>query len=73
MSVRLGSQGVSDLFANAANVTKVEIPVRLARRSNADEGKVCLVDRRSWILGGAQVTRSDGFLDDPIDFGFYDR
>jgi hypothetical protein len=72
MPVRLGSQGVPNLFADSANVAKVEIPVWLTRRSNADKGKICLVDRRSWILGGAQAASTDGFRDNLIDLGFYD-
>ena len=71
MPVLLRLQGLSNLFAYAPNISEIEIAVLLARRSNTYDGKIRFLNRRRWILGGAEAAVSDRFLDNLSDFGFH--
>ena len=50
---------LADLFANPSDISQVEIAVRLARRTNANEGQFRLADRFDRIAGSAQPARLD--------------
>jgi hypothetical protein len=63
---------VSNLLADAADVSEIEIPVRLAWRSNANKREIRLVDSCGWVLRSMQTPVSDGFFDNLADLGFYD-
>jgi hypothetical protein len=65
-------QGLSNLLADAADVSEIEIPVWLAWRPNANKREVRLVDRCGRVLRSTQTAVADGFFDDLADLGFYD-
>ncbi len=58
MPILLCLQGLSNLLTDTADVSQVEISVRLAWRSNTNKRNIRLVDSCRWILRSPQTAIS---------------
>lgn len=65
-------QCLADLLADPSYISQVEIAVRLARCTHANEGQFRLADRFDWIAGSAQPAGLGSGRDDLADIGFND-
>ena len=57
------AKGASDLLAHAPHVRQVQIAIAAARRADADQGQLAVVDRGAGVGGRAQAPGGDRLRD----------
>src|SRR6266446_8050207 len=60
----LEGEGASNVFASLKNIAEIEIAVVEARRSDADEARLCCLYRLARIRGGSQPLGTNGLLNE---------